>query len=308
MPASPNTLVILGPTASGKTGLAVRLARAFGGEVVSADSRQVYRGLDIGSGKDLDEYIVDGDPVPYHLINIADLAHEFSVFDYQQAFYAAFDCLQGRRVLPVVCGGTGLYLEAVLKNYRMVAVPEQAELRAELEALADDALVARLAAARGALHNTTDTQDRSRAIRAIEIAEYTAQHEPEPAPEVRPLILGTRWERDVLRKRIQARLNARLDDGMVDEVEDLVSQGIPEARLQALGLEYRFISDFINGQIKNKNDLKQKLSAAIYQFARRQASWYRRMERRGSKIHWISEAEFGEAKSLVAEHFTGAPS
>ena len=298
-----NVLVVLGPTASGKTRLGVQLAIEFGGEVVSADSRQVYRGLNIGSGKDLGEYVVDGVSVPYHLIDVAGLDEEFSVFEYQQRFYETFEVLRARNVLPVVIGGTGLYLEAALKGYRMVEVPEDVALRAELAGLPEEALVARLVALEDRLHNTTDLEDRDRLIRAIEIAVYSRDHDPAPAPEVRPLILGALWDRERLRARIRARLEERLKAGMIDEVRGLHGGGVPWDRLERLGLEYRFIAEFLEGKIRTGNDLFQKLYAAICQFAKRQNTWFRRMERNGIKIHWIPEARLELARELVKQRF-----
>lgn len=294
-----NLVVVLGPTASGKTRLGVRLARDWGGEVVSADSRQVYRGLDLGSGKDLDEYTLDGVSVPYHLIDIADLDQEFSVFDYQKRFYETFESLRPRAVLPVVVGGTGLYLEAVLRKYRMVEVPEDPELRAELTAESNEALAARLLSLKGRLHNTTDLASRDRIIRAIEIAQYSASHEPEPAPDIRPLILGAQWDRSIIRQRIRVRLAERIEQGLVDEVEGLHVRGVPWERLEQLGLEYRFIAEYIEGKIRGKNDLIQKLAAAISRFAKRQDTWFRRMERNAFKIHWIPGADFAKAAAVV---------
>lgn len=295
-----NTLVVLGPTASGKTRLGVQLAREWGGEILSADSRQVYRGLDIGSGKDLTEYRQDGPPVPYHLIDIAGLEQEFSVFEFQQRFYEAFESVRARGALPVVVGGTGLYLEAALRKYRMVEAPENPALRAELAALSDDALAARLQAARGALHNVTDTGDRARLVRAIEIAEYSAAHEPPPAPDIRPFLLGTQWEREVLRQRIRLRLRERLGAGMIEEVQSLHAQGIPWERLERLGLEYRFIAEYLQGRIRNANDLEQQLWSAICQFAKRQETWFRRMERHGTRIHWIRCGDIALARAALA--------
>lgn len=291
--------MVLGPTASGKTRLGVRLASEWGGEVVSADSRQVYRGLDLGSGKDLDEYTMDGVAVPYHLIDIAGLDREFSVFDYQKRFYETFEALQSRAVLPVVVGGTGLYLEAVLGKYRMVEVPENPALRAELDAESDEALAARLLRMKRRLHNTTDLASRERIVRAIEIAEYSASHDPEPAPDIRPLILGAQWDRSILRQRIRVRLVERIKLGLIDEVKGLHARGVPWERLEQLGLEYRFIAEYIEGKIVGKNDLMQKLSAAINQFAKRQDTWFRRMERNGFKIHWIPRADYAEAAGVV---------
>ena len=301
-PEKQNTLVILGPTASGKTGLGVQLARVLNGEILSADSRQVYRGLEIGSGKDLEEYRSGGEPVPYHLIDIVGLEEEFSVFAYQRFFYDAFEEVRGRGKLPVVVGGTGLYLEAVLKGYRMVEVPENRELRAELERLPMEELVRRLQSLKVGLHNVTDTDNCARAIRAIEIAQYSRDHSPQPGPDIRPLILGTRWDRSVLRKRIAARLRERLEAGMIEEVEGLHRDGVTWERLERLGLEYRFVSQFLKGEFKSSNDLFQKLNSAIVQFAKRQESWFRRMERHGTEIHWIREADFNDAMRVVKEH------
>ena len=301
MKPTPNLLVVLGPTASGKTRLGVRLAHAFGGEVVSADSRQVYRGLDIGSGKDLAEYVVDGAPVPYHLIDIVDISEEFSVFNYQKRCFEVLEDLWARGRLPVLVGGTGLYIESVLQGYRMVEAPENPALRAALTDMSLDALAERLRALKPRLHNTTDLNDRGRLVRAIEIAEHAATHEAEPAPRIEPVILGTEWPRDVLRARIRERLVARIEQGMIEEVERLRADGVTLERLRLLGLEYRHVADFLDGRIKNRNDLIQKLSSAIYQFARRQMTWFRRMGRHGATIHWIPLADFDAAYGVVAK-------
>jgi len=294
-----NAIVVLGPTASGKTRLGVRIAHAFGGEIVSADSRQVYRELNLGSGKDLGEYMVDGAAMPYHLIDIADLSQEFSVFDYQQRFHETFAAIRARGALPVVVGGTGLYLEAVLARYRMVAVPENPALRAELAGLSDALLLARLAALKPRLHNTTDLETRERTIRAIEIAEYSRDHDPEPAPEIRPVVLGALWNREELRNRIRLRLAERIQAGLIEEVRDLHAAGVPWERLERLGLEYRFIAEYLQGKITRRNDLVQKLGAAIGQFAKRQDTWFRRMERRGCVIHWIPRADAETAMEIL---------
>ncbi|MCP4642902.1 MAG: tRNA (adenosine(37)-N6)-dimethylallyltransferase MiaA [bacterium] len=295
-----NLLVVLGPTASGKTRLGVDLARLFGGEIVSADSRQVYRGLDIGSGKDLDEYSEGGPPVPYHLIDIVSLDEEFNVFEYQRRFFEVFEGIGARHVLPVLVGGTGLYIESVLSGYRMVEVPEDAALRAELEPLSQEALVDRLLGVKPDVHNTTDFGDRGRLVRAIEIAVHSRDREPEPTPEVRPFILGTRWPRETLRARIRQRLEERLEGGMIEEVQGLVENGVPWEKLEFLGLEYRHVAALLRGDIHNRNDFVQKLGSAIGQFARRQESWFRRMERRGATIHWIDRGDTAQAVDAVA--------
>ncbi len=293
-----NLLVILGPTASGKTRLGVELASLAGAEILSVDSRQVYRGLDIGSGKDLDEYVVDGKNIPYHLIDIVDLDIEFSVFDFQKRFFETFESLQQRGTPAIAVGGSGFYLEAVLKAYRMVDVPPDEDLRSELQSLSLEELGQRLEKLRE-VHNTTDLEDRERLIRAIEIAEYTARHEPEPAPEIDALVLGVRWDRIVLRRRIRDRLTARLRGGLVEEVEHLHSSGVSWEKLSFLGLEYRFVSEYLKGEIRNSNDLKQKLGAAICGFAKKQETWFRRMQRRGVVIHWIDEGDVSEAHRVV---------
>lgn len=296
-----NLLMVLGPTASGKTRLGVELARELGGEIVSADSRQVYRGLDIGAGKDLEEYSAGGAPVPYHLIDIVDLDVEFSVFDYQKRFFDVFDELEDRGKTPIVVGGSGLYLESILSDTRMIEVPEDADLRTELEGQATEKLIERLRGLR-AVHNRTDLEDRGRLVRAIEIAEYSAKHEPEPCPEVSALVLGIRWDRRVLRDRIGRRLAERMGGGLIDEVQRLRDAGVSWEKLEFLGLEYRFVSDFLRGEIKNENDLKQKLASAICAFAKRQDTWFRRMERRGTVIHWIEGGDLELARQVLAVH------
>jgi len=296
-----NLLVILGPTASGKTRLGVELAQGCGAEILSVDSRQVYRGLDIGSGKDLDEYIVDGNTIPYHLIDIVNLEVEFSVFDFQRRFFETFESLQQRGTPAIAVGGSGLYLEAVLNPFRMVEVPRDEVLRSELQETSFEQLRRRLKALRPT-HNTTDLEDEDRLIRAIEIAEYTARHAPEPAPEIDALVLGVRWDRAVLRRRIRERLTTRLEAGLIEEVEALHSNGVPWEKLSFLGLEYRFVSEFLRGEIRNHNDLEQKLASAICAFAKRQETWFRRMQRRGVDILWIEEGATSKAFRMIETH------
>lgn len=277
-----DTIVILGPTASGKTRLAVALARELGGEIISADSRQVYRGMDIGTGKDLGEY----GEVPYHLIDILDPGEEFSVFLFQRLCFDAMEQIRSRGRLPVIVGGTGLYLDSVLRGYRMTEVPLNRELRAELALLSEEQLAARLATTRTRLHNTTDTLDRERLVRAIEIAEYEQAREPVPLPPFTPLILGIRRERGVLRQMITSRLKARLESGLIEEAERLHGKGVSYETLEAYGLEYRFAARSLKGDL-NRNDLFQKLNSAIHDFAKRQDTWFRRMERQGITINWL---------------------
>lgn len=296
--ADSNLLVILGATASGKTRLGVELARRLDGEVVSADSRQVYRGMDLGTGKDLAEY----GPVPRHLLDVVDPGAEFSLFHFQQRFYEAFAAIAARGRLPLLVGGTGLYLDAVLRGYRLVPAPENPGLRAELARLDDDRLRARLLALRPDQHNRTDLENRERLVRAIEIATAAAEggEAPEP-PSLRPLVLGLHWERAELRRRIAARLQQRLELGMIDEVRDLHAQGISWQTLDFYGLEYRFIARHLQGQL-SRNDLEQHLAAAIANFAKRQLTFFRRMERQGVMIHWLEGAgrPLEQALELVA--------
>lgn len=297
-----NLLVVLGPNASGKTRLGVRLAHALSGEVVSADSRQVYRGLDIGAGKDLEEYYYQGKRIPYHLIDVVGLEDEFNVFDYQQRFYEVFKILRARNVLPVMVGGTGLYLESVLKAYKMVQVPEDTRLRNQLDRLSADELKEKLVEVKERLHNVSDFGSRERMIRAIEIAIHTQTDDPPEAPEIRPLVLGTRWERRELRERIVLRLRERMQAGLIEEVEGLRASGIPWERLDALGLEYRYVADFLRGKIGTTDDLLSDLAIAIGRFAKKQESWFRRMERGGIQIHWVEKADFETAMQIVKKY------
>lgn len=298
-----DTIVILGPTASGKTRLGVGVAREVGGEIISADSRQVYRGMDLGTGKDLDEY----GETPYHLIDLLNPGEEFNVFRFQRLCFAAMDEIRGRGRVPVIVGGTGLYLDAVLRGYRMVEAPEDPGLRAELAGLSPEELASRLLALNPRLHNTTDLLDRERLARAIEIAEYERNHEPEPLPEFHPMVFGVRWERSMLRRRITARLRARLDAGLIDEVERLHREGVSYETLDFYGLEYRFVARHLQGEL-TRNDLFQKLNSAIHDFAKRQETWFRRMERQGVGIHWLDGAGEPEEEALRVLRLEGFPS
>lgn len=278
-------MVILGPTASGKTRLAVAAAKALGGEIISADSRQVFRRMDIGTGKDLDEY----DGVPYHLIDILEPGCEFSVFDFQKSFSDAFELVKSRCRLPILVGGTGLYLDSVLRGYRMVTAPQDPQLRRELELLSLDQLRQRLLALLPDQHNTTDLLERERLVRAIEIALCQGRNEAVETvllPEMKPLVFGIKTGRETVRRRITERLKSRLSSGMIDEVRNLLAEGVPIARLESYGLEYRYISRYLAGEI-NRNDMFQKLNSAIHGFAKNQETWFRKMERHGIEIIWL---------------------
>jgi tRNA dimethylallyltransferase len=298
---SHNLLVIVGPTATGKTRLAVTLALEQGGEIISADSRQVYRGLDIGAGKDLDEYMVDGQKVPYHLIDEVDLDQEFSVFDFQRRFYEVFDNVSARGVLPVLVGGTGLYLDSILMEYNLVAVPENLMLRTELYGLSFEELKQRLAQVKR-LHNVSDFGSPERVIRAIEITTFQKNHAAEVRPALNPLIFGIQVEHQILRQRIHDRLHRRFNQGLIAEVEQLIKRGVSQERLDSLGLEYRYVTRFLTGAITSQDELALKLEQAIYQFARRQESWFRRMERKGIRIHWLEGADLNSAREVIQKH------
>lgn len=297
-----NLIVLLGPTASGKTALATRLARDLGSEIISADSRQVYRGLDLGSGKDLSEYVVDGKPVPFHLIDIIDPGvEEFSVFEFRKRFDLCFRALRKRDLVPVLAGGTGLYLESVLLDYGMSEVPENPGLRKELEGLSMEALAGRLAALLPALHNTSDLVDRGRLVRAIEIAAFQRGRERKAestAERLRPLVIGVRFERPVLRKRITERLRRRLDEGMIREVASLHERGVSWETLHRLGLEYRYVGLHLRGEL-SFDEMFQVLNTRIHQFAKRQETWFRRMESRGVAIRWIGGGDYEALRALV---------
>ncbi len=286
-------ITILGPTASGKTSLATAFAAEVGAEIISADSRQVYRRMDIGTGKDLADYCVGGINVPYHLIDIAEPGTKYNVFEYQKDFLSAYTDITNRGVLPVMCGGTGLYIEAVLKGYCLQPVPENKELRQSLEgkSLAElTEILANLKRDNGsAMHNKTDVDTAKRAIRAIEIEEYYKTHGPSRElsfPKINSVIIGVDIDREERRRRITDRLKQRLDNGMVDEVRTLLADGLSPEALIYYGLEYKFITEYVIGKTSYE-EMFRSLEIAIHQFAKRQMTWFRGMERRGCKIHWI---------------------
>ena len=288
-------ITILGPTASGKTALAARLAADINGEIISADSRQVYRRMDIGTGKDLADYVVDGYRVPFHLIDIVEPGTKYNLFEYQQDFLKAYDDITGRGRTPILCGGTGLYIESVLKGYRLLPVPEDKCLRLELEqkplAELTEMLVALKRENGSNMHNTTDVDTVKRAVRAIEI-ELFYKHTPveeRSFPKIDYIIIGVDIDRDERRRKISQRLRTRLDEGMIDEVKALLAEGIPADDLIYYGLEYKFVTEFVTG-CTSYDEMVHSLETAIHQFAKRQMTWFRGMQRRGFNINWIDAA------------------
>jgi tRNA dimethylallyltransferase len=282
-----NMVTILGATASGKTGVAVNLALQTNGEVISADSRQVYIGMDLGTGKDLDEYTVNGVQIPYHLIDVAEAGLEFNVYQFQQHFVKTFCEIQSRNHLPVLCGGSGMYIEAVLKGYSLISVPPNEKLR---DALADKTLeeLAQILKTFKAIHNTSDIETKRRAIRAIEIEDYYQKHpkENENFPTINSLIVGVYFDREMRRERITQRLKQRLNGGMIDEVRGLIADGVSPESLIYYGLEYKFLTMHVIGELSYE-DMFRQLEIAIHQFSKRQMTWFRKMERDGFEIRWL---------------------
>lgn len=289
-------LTILGPTASGKTRLAVSVANAMGCEIISADSRQVYRGMDIGTGKDLGDYQIGDTTIPYHLIDIREAGEKYNLFEFQQDFADAYADITARGGRPLLCGGTGLYIEAVLKGYSLSPVPQNDELRHSLEGKSLSELTAILAELKSrtgsTMHNTTDVDTPARAIRAIEIETYNL-HTPTPLRQMPPIagpVVGIMISRELRRERISSRLDSRLESGMTDEVRRLLASGIAPADLIYYGLEYKYLTLYATGQL-TYDDMRQQLEIAIHQFAKRQMTWFRGMERRGTPIHWIDGSQ-----------------
>ena len=294
-------ITILGPTASGKTDLAAHLAARLNAEIISADRRQVYRGMDIGTGKDLADYTVEGHAIPYHLIDICGPGTKYNLFRYQQDFLDSYEDIRSRGVLPILCGGTGLYIEAVLKGYSLSPVPQNPELRKELEEKSLEELTAMLVELKkknhSVMHNKTDVDSCQRAIRAIEIETYnlTKPTEERQCPPIESLIIGVDIDREARRKKITNRLKARLEEGMIGEIEGLLKQGIPAEDLIYYGLEYKFVTEYLIGKL-SYNEMFRQLEIAIHQFAKRQMTWFRGMERRGFTIHWVNAAQKMEDK------------
>lgn len=294
-------ITILGPTASGKTSVAAALALRTGGEIISADSRQVYRRMDIGTGKDLADYTIGDVHIPYHLIDIAEPGTKYNLFQYQQDFHTAYNDIRSRGKLPILCGGTGLYIEAVLGGYSLSPVPQNQQLRESLEGKSLDELTQMLVELKqkngSNMHNRTDVDTAQRAIRAIEIETYNLEH-PTPErqmPPVDSLVIGINIDRELRREKITRRLKARLEEGMCDEIRSLIDGGVNPDDLIYYGLEYKFVTEYVVGRTSYEEMFRQ-LEIAIHQFAKRQMTWFRGMERRGYTIHWIDAAQSMDEK------------
>lgn len=300
-------LVITGPTASGKTSLAVAIADRMGGEIISADSRQVYRGMNLGTGKDYDDYLINGKRIPCHLIDIVDPGYKYNVFEYQTDFNKIYSGLKKRGVFPVVCGGSGMYADSIITGYKMVEVPPDSGLRIELEKKSMEELKAILATYKN-LHNITDIDTKKRVIRAIEIEHFSRNKKKQTSefPKVNSLTVGVMFDRESRRKKITERLKQRLDAGMIEEVKDLINKGIEKETLLYYGLEYKYITLYLTGRI-TYNEMLKNLEIAIHQFAKRQMTWFRGMEKRGIKINWIDgnlpmEEKVGKVIRLLSDH------
>lgn len=297
-------ITVLGPTASGKTAFAAQLAYTLDGEIVSADSRQIYRRMDIGTGKDLSEYTVKGSSIPYHLIDIREPGEKYTLFDYQHDFHKIYCDILSRNKTPILCGGTGLYIESVLKGYNLPDVPANPRLRSALEQKSLEELTDILQSYRP-LHNTTDTDSKKRTIRAIEIEEYKSKQESSATtfPAVNSILLGLDIDRELRRKKITARLHARLQEGMIEEVRSILDSGVSPEDLIYYGLEYKFVTLHVTGKL-SYGEMFRQLEIAIHQFAKRQMTWFRGMERRGFFIHWIDATLPMEQKLQLAGKLT----
>lgn len=297
-----NLITILGPTAVGKTGLAARLAGRFGGEIISADSRQVYRGLDIGTGKDLADYTVNGGRITYHLIDVASPNEEFNLYQFNKLFYKAYNEILVKGKTPFLVGGTGLYLHSVLKRYDLAEVDFTSDRFKELEAINLADLTNLLKQINPSLHNTTDILVKERVIKAIMVSEADTGSDNVDKTEINSLVIGVMRERDEIKKSITKRLKQRLEEGMIDEVKRLVDEGVSYDKLMFWGLEYKYTGLYLKGEL-NYNDMFQKLNSAIHQFAKRQMTWFRKMEREGITIHWIEGPDYDTASSLIAKEY-----
>lgn len=306
MQSSVNTVVLLGPTAVGKTWLGVQLARHFGWDIISADSRQVYKGLDLGSGKDINEYSEGGIAVPYHLIDITTLASEYNVFNFQQDFYRIFSDFQKENKMSFIVGGTGMYIDSVVRDYELIPVPENPELHQNLMDTPLEELAEQLLSLKPDLHNKSDLVLKDRVVKALEIEMFKRSpegkavlEEKNARPKVKPFVIGTTIDRSNLHRNIEKRLFERIDQGMIEEVENLHKEFSWE-RLEKLGLEYRYVSFFLEGKIQTKKEMAEELYHAICQFAKRQETWFRGMERKGVEIHWLPEDNDKQVKLKAA--------
>ena len=296
-------ITILGPTASGKTKLAVNLAYSYDGEIISADSRQIYRGMDIGTGKDLDEYHFNGQNIPYHLINIIDPTENYSVYHFQKEFYLVKNNIKNNGKLPILCGGTGLYLDSILLDYKFENIDANQNLREKLESKSKEYLIKYLKNLNKEFFEKWNIDTKRRIIRGIELAIKNGKPEiySKPNKNLNSCTIGIRYPRDVIKKRITSRLDYRLNNGMIEEVEMLIQNGLPKTRLDYFGLEYKFVRKYLDGELV-KEELFELLNIAIHQFAKRQSSWFRRMEKRGVKIYWIDEGNVEKAINYVNKH------
>ena len=306
MQGSVNTVVLLGPTAVGKTWLGVQLARHFGWDIISADSRQVYKGLDLGSGKDINEYSEGGAPVPYHLIDITTLASEYNVFNFQQDFYKIFSDNQKQNKMSFIVGGTGMYIDSVVRDYELIPVRENPELHKQLMNTPLEELAKQLLSLKPDLHNKSDLVLKDRVVKALEIELFkiapegkAVLEEKNSRPKVKPFVMGTTINRKELHSNIEKRLFERIDQGMIEEVEKLHEEFSWE-RLEKLGLEYRYVSFFLEGKIQSKKEMADELYHAICQFAKRQETWFRGMERKGVEIHWLPDDNDKQVKLKAA--------
>lgn len=302
-----NLITVTGPTAGGKTSFAAHLAKKLDGEIISADSRQVYKEMNLGTGKDYEDYVVEGTAIPYHLIDIREPGYKYNVYEFQKDFVQVFEDLTSRKKLPILAGGTGMYIEAVTKGYKLVNVPLDESLRRELEGRALPELVEILESKKTEIHNTTDTKHKKRTIRAIEIATYYESHDEIDTyfPEINQVIFGVKYDRGSRRKRITQRLNERLESGMIEEVEQLLKK-VSAEDLIFYGLEYKFITQYLTG-VLTKEEMTKKLEIAIHQFAKRQMTWFRKMEREGTRIYWLDghmplEDKLNRAKTILQRY------
>jgi len=300
-------ITIIGPTASGKTVLAAQLANTISGEIISGDSRQVYKGMDIGTGKDIIDYTVNGINIPYYIVDVVDAGHKYNVYEFQQDFVKSFNSIIGKQKQPILCGGTGMYIEAALKGYKLIHVPANPEFRAQCESKTEEELISELKDLKE-LHNQTEIDNRRRMIRALEIEHYyTSNPKIEfEYPQFLPIIIGVSIDVETRRSRIDTRLKQRLNEGMVDEVKVLIDRGVPTETLIYYGLEYKFLTQYLINQL-TYDEMVTQLNIAIHQFAKRQMTWFRGMERRGMKIHWIDgmkpmNERVSECLSVIKEY------